>query len=543
MAGADRAARALHCPEAMHHTYRLRVALLTSLGFLPAACIGGRAADTGDETPGPGIGPGTTLTACDDTPLFVNVPVPGIRDGLEPGNIDTGLVEDCTGLIHRPTPVACASQLPRPMPPADAGAAVSQLEYLSGASPEDLWYAECTEDSACTDRPFGYCATGYGGKGGLTAQCSYGCQSDADCDPGSLCECGDPIGHCVQSTCQSDTDCGGDSKCGLWVGESICSSAPRGFACTTDDDACVTAADCSGFATCEVVNGNRQCKPASGLICGRPFLVQGEARLATLVASDDWCRSVPASPLQLGPAERARAGQHWAEAALMEHASIAAFARFTLQLMHLGAPHALVEASQRAMLDETEHARLCFGLAQRYLAAHAGPGPLPLGDALLDIHLDSIVRMTFLEGCVGETIAALEAHAARDGALDPDVQRGLERIAGDELRHAELGWRFVSWALEQNPGAVRALLAEEITRLERELTQPRALSTGALGVPAHGVLAGDERARVRRSALAEVVLPCARALLGCTALDQTVPECSDPGRFRVAPEHSLQPSA
>lgn len=40
----------------------------------------------------------------------------------------------------------------------------------------------------------------------------------------------------------------------------------------------------------------------------------------------------------------------------IETGSIAAFARFTLQLLHLGAPCELIEASQRAMLDETRHA-------------------------------------------------------------------------------------------------------------------------------------------------------------------------------------------
>jgi len=34
-------------------------------------------------------------------------------------------------------------------------------------------------------------------------------------------------------------------------------------------------------------------------------------------------------------------------------------------------------------------------------------------------------------------------------ATDPAVRRVLERIARDEARHAELGYRFLRWALER----------------------------------------------------------------------------------------------
>ena len=53
----------------------------------------------------------------------------------------------------------------------------------------------------------------------------------------------------------------------------------------------------------------------------------------------------------------------WTTAARAEHASVASFARFTLQLLHLGAPADLVADAQQAALDEVRHARLCFGVA------------------------------------------------------------------------------------------------------------------------------------------------------------------------------------
>jgi len=63
---------------------------------------------------------------------------------------------------------------------------------------------------------------------------------------------------------------------------------------------------------------------------------------------------------QLPDIQKARLAELWAADGLAEHSSIATFARFTLQLMVLGAPSDLLSRSQQAGKDEVEHARLCF---------------------------------------------------------------------------------------------------------------------------------------------------------------------------------------
>jgi hypothetical protein len=240
--------------------------------------------------------------------------------------------------------------------------------------------------------------------------------------------------------------------------------------------------------------------------------------MARLVGGGDWARGGLRAVEHGVPEAPQRVGDHWARVGLMEHASIAAFARFALQLLHLGAPRELLEASQRAMQDETEHARLCFGLAERYLGATVGAGPLPMDGALFDLDFERIVVLCFREGCVGETVAALEARVARDHATDAQVQQALDRIAPDEESHAELAWKFMRWALRENPATTRALLVHELRRLANErseFTAPAAMDPGAR---AHGVLAERERSNLRRTALREIVLPCAEALLataGC----------------------------
>jgi hypothetical protein len=207
--------------------------------------------------------------------------------------------------------------------------------------------------------------------------------------------------------------------------------------------------------------------------------------------------------------------------ALAEHASIAAFARFTLQLLHLGAPLELIEGSQRAMCDETEHAKVCFALAAQY-GEPIGPGPLCIDDALREKSLPSIVRLTFREGCIGETVAALEAAATLAVASDEKVCAALVRITEDERCHADLAWAFVAWALSKDTsGEVRHVVQQELKRVQAELSLKRASRTPEDAaqqtendaLSRHGVLSAATRTDVRRAALRDIVLPCAARLV------------------------------
>jgi hypothetical protein len=69
---------------------------------------------------------------------------------------------------------------------------------------------------------------------------------------------------------------------------------------------------------------------------------------------------------------------------------------------------------------------------------------------------------TVREGCVGETLAALEAAEALQHCEDEAARPVLERIAAEEAQHAQLAWRFVAWALEARSGAGAAALREVV---------------------------------------------------------------------------------
>jgi hypothetical protein len=214
-------------------------------------------------------------------------------------------------------------------------------------------------------------------------------------------------------------------------------------------------------------------------VCGRPFLVETEARIAPVVSGGDWRSARLAGPRldHLTVAERAALAEHWTKMGQMEHASIAAFARFSLQLLSLGAPPELVEACTQALADETAHAVLCFGLASAYAGRAIGPGPLDVSGSLDVTSLGDIVDLVIAEGCFGETSAALEALEAAESAADPVIAAAYAQIARDEQRHAELAFRFVRWALEREPGLVsvriaRALCSTSPARELRDVVEP-----------------------------------------------------------------------
>ena len=163
-------------------------------------------------------------------------------------------------------------------------------------------------------------------------------------------------------------------------------------------------------------------------VCGRPFL--GRQGRTHRKRAEWWLVTKPRVSA-LASAERAAIAEHYRAAALMEHASIAAFARFTLELMTLGAPAELVSASVSAMADETAHTQLCTALANRYADTAFSPGALDVTGALSEPELLSVVDRAVIEGILGETSAALEAAGP---AMQPNTKTVRYRPHDDRRR-------------------------------------------------------------------------------------------------------------
>jgi hypothetical protein len=213
------------------------------------------------------------------------------------------------------------------------------------------------------------------------------------------------------------------------------------------------------------------------------------------------------------PATAAALAEAWQRDALAEHASIASFARFTLELLSLGAPAELITDAQKAAADEIEHARLCFSLAARFAPERTGPGALPTDGAAPRSSLAACAAAAVLEGCVGETIAALMVQAQLERAADAQTLRALGRIAADEARHAALAWRFVAWALAVGDDGVRREVERAFADSARAPEPPPAPPVNMESWHRFGRLSAAEELEVARAAVREVIEPCARTLL------------------------------
>jgi hypothetical protein len=249
---------------------------------------------------------------------------------------------------------------------------------------------------------------------------------------------------------------------------------------------------------------------------GRPFTVDGHSRLPRVVARADWADAIALELPGLPPAARHSLALAWAQDGCFEHASIASFARFVLELLAMGAPASLVADAQRALLEETGHARAFFGLASAYGERSVGPDGLDIRDALHSSHDPAAIAEGLVrEGCIGETISALQLQVAAARATEPRVRARLVAIAEQELQHAELAWSALAWLLAQGDARVHERVAQ--TFAQAPAFVPRAADASdelpSSVLHAHGRLGADERLALAERALARLVAPAAARLL------------------------------
>jgi hypothetical protein len=219
---------------------------------------------------------------------------------------------------------------------------------------------------------------------------------------------------------------------------------------------------------------------------------------------------------RLSTAGREALAAAWLRLARDHHASIAAYAKLSMNLLALGAPRELIEACHRAALDEIEHARRGFSLASAYAGRAFGPGTF---DALLrperdarDLFalLERVVRETIEDGCLGEAYAA---ELAREGLLhvqDPDAAELLTSLAHAEAAHAELAWRIVYWCCHEP--TVRGAVREACAELPRVIMPPRIDPRIAGELARHGQVTADRKRALFVEVRQDLVARVARIL-------------------------------
>ena len=332
-----------------------------------------------------------------------------------------------------------------------------------------------------------------------------------------------PVADMPRATCPSGTwctdertarrlssDAGEEMGCPAMVGAKPGKPLPAGFPMGIRgfDSINTTETREAGDADACCYSWVRQCPG------GRPLIdTSAQPVVAPLVPGQGW----DAGSFEMSASDDALryAAQAWLADAAAEHASVASFARVSLELMALGAPPELLEGAHHAALDEIRHAKTCLSLARACGAASLQPAPLP-SVPQRDADLARFAVDTFVEGCVGETTAALAINRAAGAAPHPAVRVALQGIAEDEGRHAALAWRMLKWAVATGgPRVVRALRQRaSALRVHRTALGNPSLRQDPDGLAALGRLDAHEQAQAQRDAWQGIIEPMLQTLIG-----------------------------
>jgi hypothetical protein len=215
---------------------------------------------------------------------------------------------------------------------------------------------------------------------------------------------------------------------------------------------------------------------AFGFARGRQLRRFGKVLLPEVREGDDWAK---AGRLEEVPPElRAPLAARWRENGRTEHASVAAFARLTLDLMALGAPPRLLHDTQKDADDEIRHTELCFALARGLDGRAESPAAFPQAArartlsrwrtiALAQLAVDSLIDGALHEGVSARVIAQLAQRCEV-----PEVRAVLRQLAADEGRHSAHGWDVVEWCLAEGGWVVASALRGALRTIPRTLRTP-----------------------------------------------------------------------
>jgi hypothetical protein len=240
---------------------------------------------------------------------------------------------------------------------------------------------------------------------------------------------------------------------------------------------------------------------------GRGRQIRRAGRILLPPVKDGASWTSPALDPHVDEAVRADLAAQWRENGRTEHASVAAFARLTLDLMSLGAPPRLVAAAQRDALDEIRHAELCFALARALDGRAASPAPwdeVASARTLSRIRTLALARLaveSLVDGALHEGVSArIIAQLARR-CEDEAIARMLREIAADEGRHSAHGFEVTAWCLAQGGAPVAQALRGALRAIPDVMhsSLPAASHDGAWerhGIPGRA-LESDEYAKAR----------------------------------------------
>jgi hypothetical protein len=127
-----------------------------------------------------------------------------------------------------------------------------------------------------------------------------------------------------------------------------------------------------------------------------------------------------------------------------------------------------------------------------------------------------LVLSTFVEGCVGKTVASMVASAQASATSLAPLRQLLTSLSKGEENHALLAWQTVAWGVRKQPDLVR--------RLRKALSNARDNWQDATASVSHepswhkaGRLSRAERRELAELAFRQVIEPTLNELLGQAA--------------------------
>jgi hypothetical protein len=218
------------------------------------------------------------------------------------------------------------------------------------------------------------------------------------------------------------------------------------------------------------------CISTIGFTRGRQLRRFGKPLLPRVTQGTSW--TTLTLDVAIPEVSRAALASQWRENGRTEHASVAAFARLTLDLMGLGAPASLLTSANRDAADEVRHTELCFSLARAMDGREESPGAFPdaakartlssvRSVALAQLAVDSLVDGALHEGVSARIIAKLSKRCELDS-----IRSVLKEIAADEGRHATHGWDVVAWCLLEGKSPVASALIGALNGLPDTMHSP-----------------------------------------------------------------------
>ncbi|MFT3707236.1 MAG: hypothetical protein QM817_06180 [Archangium sp.] len=204
---------------------------------------------------------------------------------------------------------------------------------------------------------------------------------------------------------------------------------------------------------------------------GRPLRVKGRQLHPELREGADWTCGEKPDASRLDQPTRNALEALWLHDAQKEHASVPAFSRISWLLAAVGAPAELMLWSNRAAMEEIDHAQRCFALAAGYGGRSFTVEPMPdlllggLGDVkdpLVTLAVESLK-----DGCLLEDFNADVAAKCAAVCEEPVTHAVLEQIAREERSHADFSWALIDWLVEQHGARVTQPLLRACDELEQ----------------------------------------------------------------------------